>query len=61
MHALRLQAVLKQAPSHGFFLATEQAADFYSEHVLAHAPALATTVSKGAQSLLAFPDSAWVA
>jgi hypothetical protein len=60
MHARRLQAALR-AQSGDALQAAAASASFFAEHILAHAPALASTIVRGGQSTLDFPDSAWLA
>jgi hypothetical protein len=60
MHACRLQAALRSDTPANRLAATTLSAGFFTEHVLAGAPALASAVTRGGSSLLEFPDEAWL-
>jgi 3-(methylthio)propanoyl-CoA dehydrogenase len=59
MHARRLRAAMPVQSSVDL-QATRESAHFFAEHVLARAPALASTIVNGGQSVLDFPDAAWM-
>ena len=56
-HGLRLLALDTREMSTEERAARAASADFYSEHVLVVAPALATTIRYGAYATLDFPDT----
>ncbi len=60
MHLCRLQAAQKPGASHARLTATALSASFFAQHVLVRAPALAATIRLGAESVLDFPDTAWL-
>lgn len=59
MHAVRLLATLRSDMTLEQVDATALSACFYADHILSHAPVLASTISSGAKSMLDYPDSAW--
>ncbi|HJV84585.1 MAG TPA: acyl-CoA dehydrogenase [Noviherbaspirillum sp.] len=61
MHLLRAQAALNADVAADTQRATLLSAQFYAEHILGRADSLASTVTAGGQSLLDFPDTAWLA
>jgi hypothetical protein len=61
MHGRRLQAAIQSAQPGDALQAAAASARFFAEHVLVRAPALASTIARGGQSTLDFPDSAWLA
>jgi alkylation response protein AidB-like acyl-CoA dehydrogenase len=58
MHARRLQAALRKEGAE--LAAVAQSASFFADHVLVNASALATTIREGGNSVLDFPDTAWL-
>jgi hypothetical protein len=61
MHALRLNAALREPRPGEHANATALSARYFAEHVLVQAPAMAAAISLGGQSVLDYPDGAWLA